>query len=235
MSSTPRLRHPAAAYDGAPVSASAHVSDQVRAERIAGESGQRLLAATRRTIGREGVGGATLAAITSEAGLALGMIFWVFGSKNRLLTELLLTDARERLDALRSAVAPASSADELLDALTVQVTGFLEEELGVHVLLQELGSVALREPEMREAIAERRGEWCRVFAELLEAKQAESVIELAATPATVATLLTALGHGLAIDVLLGPERDRQADIDSARTWGRQLLAPSEDDRAAASP
>lgn len=205
------------------MSGAARVSEEVRAARIAGESGQRLLAATRRTIARRGVAGSTLAAITTEAGFTGGMVFWVFGGKRRLFAELLAADARERLDALRAAVAPASCADELLDALAEQVTGFLREELGVHVLLQELGSLALREPGMREAIAERRAEWSRLFAELLEAKANAGVIELAAEPATVATLLTALGHGLAIDVLLGPERDPQPIIDSARTWVRHLV------------
>jgi AcrR family transcriptional regulator len=212
------------------VSGSESVSEEVRAARIAGESGQRLLAATRRTIARNGIAGSTLGAITTEAGLTGGMVFWVFGGKRRLFAELLAADARERLDGLRAAITPASCIGELLDALAEQVTGFLREELGAHVLLQELGSLALREPEMREAIAERRGQWCRTFAELLEAKADEGVIELAAEPATVATLLTALGHGLAIDVLLGPERDPQPIIDSARTWVRELLAPTDEER-----
>lgn len=200
------------------------VDEDVRAGRIRGPKGQAILAATRHLIGRVGVEGATFDAITAEAGVARGAVFWAFGSKERLMLTLLEDDARVRLDSLEGAVSAARSADELVDALAGQVRGFVEEDLGVHVLLQELGSIALREPSVRAALAERRREWSATFAGLLEAKQAEGAIDLATDPATAAALVTAVGHGLAINALLDPREDPAPIIEGGRSWVRGLLA-----------
>lgn len=190
-----------------------------------------MLAATRRLIGRHGIEGATFDLITQEAGVGRGTIHWAYGSKERLLLELLKADAAARFDALRAAVAPATSAEEVGDALAAQVTGFLEDELGVHVLLQELGSVALREPEIGKALATRRVEWSELFAQLLEAKAAEGVIELPGEPAMLATLLTAFGHGLATNALLDPDCEVEPMIESARECVLRVLEPANDSNA----
>lgn len=190
-----------------------------------------MLAATRRLIGRHGIEGATFDLITQEAGVGRGTIHWAYGSKERLLLELLKADAAARFDALRAAVAPATSAEEVGDALAAQVTGFLEDELGVHVLLQELGSVALREPEIGKALATRRAEWSELFAQLLEAKAAEGVIELPGQPAMLATLLTAFGHGLATNALLDPDCEVEPMIESARECVLRVLEPANDSNA----
>lgn len=190
-----------------------------------------MLAATRRLIGRHGIEGATFDLITQEAGVGRGTIHWAYGSKERLLLELLKADAAARFDALRAAVAPATSAEEVGDALAAQVTGFLEDELGVHVLLQELGSVALREPEIGKALATRRAEWSELFAQLLEAKAAEGVIELPGEPAMLATLLTAFGHGLATNALLDPDCEVEPMIESARECVLRVLEPANDSNA----
>jgi len=190
-----------------------------------------VLAATRRLIGRHGIEGATFDLITQEAGVGRGTIHWAYGSKERLLLELLKADAAARFDALRAAVAPATSAEEVGDALAAQVTGFLEDELGVHVLLQELGSVALREPEIGKALATRRAEWSELFAQLLEAKAAEGVIELPGEPAMLATLLTAFGHGLATNALLDPDCEVEPMIESARECVLRVLEPANDSNA----
>ena len=190
-----------------------------------------MLAATRRLIGRHGIEGATFDLITQEAGVGRGTIHWAYGSKERLLLELLKADAAARFDALRAAVAPATSAEEVGDALAAQVTGFLEDELGVHVLLQELGSVALREPEIGKALATRRAKWSELFAQLLEAKAAEGVIELPGEPAMLATLLTAFGHGLATNALLDPDCEVEPMIESARECVLRVLEPANDSNA----
>lgn len=207
------------------MSGSAHVSEAVRAERIASESGQRLLAAARRTIARDGVVGSTLDAVTTEAGLARGMVFWVFGSKDRLLIELLEADARERIQGLHDALSAPGSFDELLEAVIGQVESFIDEDLGAHVLLQEMASVALREPAIRSALAARRARWRSTLAEVLEDKRSHGIIAFDGEPAVVATTLTALGHGLATQAALEPGYDLEPAVEEMRRWVRALFAP----------
>lgn len=186
-----------------------------------------MLAATRQLVGRYGIEGATFDLITQEAGVGRGTIHWAYGSKERLVLELLNADAAARLHALRDAITPVASTEELVDAFVAHVEWFLDEELGVHVLLQELGSLALREPSVRDALASRRREWGKVFGELLEAKEAEGVVSLADEPRVVAGMLTALGHGLAMHALLDPDPELEPLMLRARACVAPMLGADE--------
>lgn len=202
------------------------VSESARAARIESRRGQAVLAATRRLIGRHGIEGATFELITQEAEVGRATVHWAFGTKERLLLELLKQDAAVRLESLRTAISSASTLDELLDRMIALVAGYVDEELGVHVLLQELSSAALREPEVGVALAERRAEWSTVFGELLAAKEAEGVVSLVGKPHIVGAALTALGHGLAMHALLDPRQDAGPVIEAGRISAVALLAPA---------
>lgn len=132
------------------------------------------------------------------------------------------------METLRSAICSASSVDELLDRLVALVVDFVREpELGVHVLLQELGSVALREPQVGVALAARRADWAAVFGQLLEDKQSAGVLTLVDDPEVVAALLTAFGHGLAIHALLEPSSDLEPLLRRARSSAESLFVRGE--------
>lgn len=209
------------------MTAQPEVSERLRTDRIASRRGQAVLAATRRLVGRHGIEGATFDLITEEADVGRGTIHWAYGSKERLLLELLNADAAARLDALREAITPVASTAELVEAFAAHVRWYLNEELGVHVLLQELSSLALREPTVRHALASRRREWGRVFTELLETKEAEGVITLAGEPGVVAGVLTALGHGVAMHALLDPDPELEPLMLRAQACAASLVGASE--------
>lgn len=191
------------------------VNEDLRASRIGGPKGQAILAATRRVIRGVGVEGATFDAITAEAGVARGAVFWAFGSKERLLLEVLDEVGRERLDELTAAFDGAQTLDEMLDGIVDQVVACRAEDA---VLVQEMASIALREPSVGAALAARRERWRVAVAELLGRKCDEGVIALDADALVVATTLTAFGHGLAVQGLLEPELALDDALKDLRCW-----------------
>lgn len=103
------------------------ISASERARRIATPEAQRLLVAARKLIARRGAGAANINAIAAECGLAGTSLLYHFGTKGRLLVEL-LRQGHERLAGLlnvelRGAAAPAEAAASIARVLE----GYLPE------------------------------------------------------------------------------------------------------------
>ena len=79
---------------------------------------EQLVQATIRSIARRGLSGTTLAEVTREAGLSMGIANLHFESKDRLLAATLSSVADEYNDGLRAVLtAPHSSLEERLEGL----------------------------------------------------------------------------------------------------------------------
>jgi AcrR family transcriptional regulator len=64
-------------------------------------AGQRLIAAERESVRERGVAGTTFDRIFPRAGVSRGSIAWYFGTKERLLAEVLRADSDRRLARMR--------------------------------------------------------------------------------------------------------------------------------------
>jgi AcrR family transcriptional regulator len=199
------------------------ISASERRRRIASPAGQRLIAAARQSLRERGVAGTTFDRIAPEAGVSRGSIAWYFGTKERLLAEVMRADSDRRLDRMRERLEPAGTSEELIAAFGDLLGEFLDPERGPQVVLGEMASLALRHETIRAAQAELRRRWRSELASVLERKVAEGVIELPGSAEGAASLLTALAQGIAIEAISDPEWEAREAIEQAAVAARSVL------------
>jgi AcrR family transcriptional regulator len=194
-----------------------------RDRRIASPAGQRLVAAARESIRERGVAGTTFDRIGPEARVSRGSIAWYFGTKERLLAEVLRSDSDRRLVRMRERLEPVASSEEMIVAFGDLLGEFLDESRGPQIVLGEMASLALRHETIRMAQTELRRRWRRELARVLEEKVEQGVILLPGSAEGTASLLTALAQGMAIETISDPDWDVREAIEQAAVAARALL------------
>jgi len=191
---------------------------------VDGEPAQRIVEAARRMVGERGIEQSHVGDIAAAAGLSRGLVRYYFGSKDGLMLQVMEADARDRLRLLHEHLEPATSVDELVEGLGKTFAEFVREDRGAHLLLQELGTLALRRSAIRARRAQLRADYRGAMAGILAAKQRDGVIALAGGDVDgVAALLIALGQGLACEVLADPEWDCRPALAHAGLTAKHLL------------
>jgi AcrR family transcriptional regulator len=193
------------------------------ARRLATEQAQRILAAARRLVAQRGVERSHVIDIAREAGVARGLVTYYYGTKDRLLAEVMDADAHARLERLDELAGGAGSLDDLLDGMQEALCEFVDR--GAHVAMQELGTLALRNAEIRARQARIRSSYRAALAAVLVDKERQAIVALRADARDVAAVLIALGQGLATEALADPGWDRAGALACARAFARHLLAP----------
>lgn len=196
----------------------------VHARRVDAEPARRILDAARRLVGERGIANSHVGDIAEAAGLSRGLVRYYFGSKNGLLAEVMEAAARDRLALLHEHLEPATTVDELVAGISANLSGFMRQDRGAHLVLQELGSLALREPDIRARSAQLRERYRRALADLLRAKDDAGVIALGDQhPEAVAGTVIALSQGVADEVLADPEWDYRPTLRAAQRAIKHLL------------
>ena len=72
--------------------------------RLDSEKAKRIVAAMRASVGRRGAAGSTFDHVAQEAGVSRGLLHYYFGSKERLLVEVVRHDSDIRAAALEDAL-----------------------------------------------------------------------------------------------------------------------------------
>src|SRR6187431_1764629 len=85
--------------------------------RLEGDKAQRIIEAMRASVARRGAAGSTFDHVAREAGVSRGLLHYYFGTKERLLVEVVRRDTEVRLAAIDEALAEARTADDFIDAL----------------------------------------------------------------------------------------------------------------------
>ena len=84
---------------------------------LSGDKAQRIVDAMRASVAARGAAGSTFDHVAREAGVSRGLLHYYFGTKERLLVEVVRRDSDLRLAALDEAIAAATQAIRpLLDA-----------------------------------------------------------------------------------------------------------------------
>src|SRR5947209_9266720 len=117
--------------------------------RIDSDKAKRIVGAMRRSVGRRGAAGSTFDHVAQEAGVSRGLLHYYFGTKERLLVEVVRHDSEIRLHALEQRLAGAHSIDAIIDALVTQLKDFLDEDPASKALIYEMFSVSRRNEEIR--------------------------------------------------------------------------------------
>ena len=168
--------------------------------------------------------GAHVGAIAEAAGLARGLVRYYFASKDGLLAEVMEAEARDRLVLLREQLGAATSVDELVAAMAAILADYMREDRGAHLVAQELGGLALRDPAIGARRAQLRARYRREFAAILHSKHDAAAIALGdVDDEGVAAALIALGQGLASEALADPDWDAGPALKEAEAAARHLL------------
>jgi AcrR family transcriptional regulator len=191
---------------------------------LAGDKAQRIVEAMRASVARRGVAGSTFDHVAREAGVSRGLLHYYFGTKERLLVEVVRRDTDVRLALLDEALAGAHTADDFIDALVRSLEDMVRRDPDFVTLVFELFAVARRNAEIGAEVAELTRRMRDQVADLLEAKQREGVIRLHDEPDAVVTVLFVLADGLAMRMLIEPDRDFAATLRAGVTCARALLA-----------
>ena len=195
--------------------------------RLEGDKAQRIIAAMRASVSKRGAAGSTFDHVAREAGVSRGLLHYYFGSKERLLVEVVRHDCDVRNRNMDERLERAGSVEEILDALVVGLNEFIEDDAGGQAVIYEMLSASRHSEEIRAELAELYRQWRERLAGWLRVKEREGVIRLQAEPEAVASILFALGDGFGIQVLSDPDWDQQSSFELGVASARRLLGASE--------
>src|SRR5215216_492166 len=131
---------------------------------LEGDKAQRIIAAMRASVATRGAAASTFDHVAREAGVSRGLLHYYFGSKERLLVEVVRHDCKVTNGALEE---------------------FVEEEPGSQAVTYEMLSASRHSDEIRAELAELYRRWRRHLAEALREKENHGVVHLQADPDSV--------------------------------------------------
>jgi AcrR family transcriptional regulator len=176
-------------------------------ERLSGDKVQRIVDAMRTCIAQRGITGATFEHVSREAGVSRGLLHYYFGTKERLLIEVLRSDAEVRIGALDQPLEAAQTADDVLDVFVAGAEEILKSDPGFYVLIFELFTAGRQNPEIRAELAQVYEGSRRHVAGILRRKEEQGVLKLRFDPETTVTFMFGAADGAALQRLTNPERD----------------------------
>jgi AcrR family transcriptional regulator len=182
-------------------------SAQAAERRLDSEKAKRIVQAMRASVGRRGAAASTFDHVAQEAGVSRGLLHYYFGTKERLLVEVVRHDSDVRMGRLEESLAGADSVDAIVESLVTQLKDYVGEDPASHALIYELLSVSRRNEEVREELAQLYRRVREQVADVLRAKEREGVVRLRGSAESVASLLFALGDGLELQLVSDPSWD----------------------------
>src|SRR6478735_8036604 len=174
---------------------------------LSGEKAQRIVDAMRLSVAKRGAAGSTFEHVAREAGVSRGLLHYYFGTKERLLVEVVRRDTELRVERLDERLTGAKSVDDVIGALVASLTDMIDNEPGFFLLLYELFSAGRRNPDIQREVGQLFDRTRSHVAEVLEAKQNEGVISLRHDATAIVCFLFAVGDGFALQALSEPSRD----------------------------
>jgi AcrR family transcriptional regulator len=190
---------------------------------LTGDKAARIVEAMRTSVAARGIAGSTFDRVAREAGVSRGLLHYYFGTKERLLVEVVRRESDVRVELLGQAVAGAAGADEVIDALVRSFEEMLGESSAV-VTFYELFTLGQRNEEIAAELAGLAQRTRERLADALRTGHEAGVFELRAPPGELAGFLIALADGVTIRRLSEPALEIKPLMDQAVAAARALLA-----------
>jgi len=190
---------------------------------LSGDKAKRIVDAMRDSVARRGAAGSTFEHVAREAGVSRGLLHYYFGTKERLLVEVVRRDAELRVARLDERLGEAESVDDVLEALVSSLTDMIENEPSFFLLLYELFSAGRRNPDIQHEVGQLFERTRSHVAEVLRKKEEEGVLSLRFDAESIVSYLFALGDGFALQALSDPARDNTGALAAGTASARHLL------------
>jgi len=191
---------------------------------LSGEKAQRIIDAMRESVAKRGAAGSTFEHVAREAGVSRGLLHYYFGTKERLLVEVVRRDSEIRVARLDEPLGNAETVDDVIDILLASLTDLIDNEPAFFLLLYELFSAGRRNPEIQREVGQLFDRTRSHVAEILEAKEREGVLSLRYEADAIVAYLFAVADGFALQALSEPERDIAPALSAGAASARFLLA-----------
>jgi AcrR family transcriptional regulator len=190
---------------------------------LSGEKAQRIVDAMRDSVANRGAAGSTFEHVAREAGVSRGLLHYYFGTKERLLVEVVRRDTELRVARLDERLGEAKTVEDVLHALVSSLTDLIENEPGFFLLLYELFSAGRRNEDIQREVGQLFERTRSHVADLLRAKENEGVLSLRYGAEAVVSYLFAVGDGFALQALSDPKRDNTESLAAGAASARYLL------------
>ena len=191
---------------------------------LSGDKAQRIVNAMRESVAKRGAAGSTFEHVAREAGVSRGLLHYYFGTKERLLVEVVRRDTELRVERLDERLTGAKSVDDVIGALVASLTDMIDNEPGFFLLLYELFSAGRRNPDIQREVGQLFEKTRSHVADVLSSKEEEGVLKLRFAADAVVSYLFALGDGFALQVLSDPSRDSTGVFEVGAASARYLLS-----------
>ena len=191
--------------------------------RLDSDKARRIVAAMRDSVARRGAAGSTFDHVAREAGVSRGLLHYYFGSKERLLVEVVRHDADIRLHTLEERLRGADSIDAIVESLLLQLREYVEEEPGWHAVIHEMLSAARRNDEIRDELGNLYRRVRAEMAAVLRAKEADGIVTLRADAEAVASFFLSIADGLEVQIASDPAWENGPTVRAASEVARFLL------------
>jgi AcrR family transcriptional regulator len=190
---------------------------------LSGDKAQRIVDAMRESVAKRGAAGSTFEHVAREAGVSRGLLHYYFGTKERLLVEVVRRDTELRVERLDERLAPAKNVEDVIQGLVASLNDVIENEPGFFFLLFELFSAGRRNPDIQKEVGQLFERTRTHVAEVLDSKQEEGVVNLRFPAEDVVSYLFALGDGVALQVLSDKSRESAGTFAVGVSTARYLL------------
>jgi AcrR family transcriptional regulator len=190
---------------------------------LSGDKAQRIVDAMRESVAKRGAAGSTFEHVAREAGVSRGLLHYYFGTKERLLVEVVRRDTELRVERLDERLGSAKTVDGVVGALVTSLTDMIDNEPGFFLLLYELFSAGRCNPDIQREVGQLFEKTRSHVAEVLRSKDEEGVLSLRFAAEDVVSYLFALGDGFALQALSDPSRDSSGAMAVGVASARYLL------------
>src|SRR5687768_16004815 len=177
----------------------------------------------RSSVAQRGVAGSTFDHVAREAGVSRGLLHYYFGTKERLLAEVVRHDTDVRMALLDEQLTGATTPDDVLGRLVASLEEVVDAEPDLITLVFELFALSRRHEEIDVEFAELWRQTRERLGAILRALQDDGAIRLGAEPEEVADVLFAMADGMALRMLAEPGRHWSPAIAASVAAARPLL------------
>lgn len=191
--------------------------------RLRGEKAIRIIEAMRESVAEVGVADSTFDRVSAKANVSRGLLHYHFGTKERLLVEVIRRDTEIRIEILGEALREAESLAAVIGAFLETFASTLTEGRGYVYMVSELFVAGRHSPELTRELGALYSRARREFAGILRAKEREGVIKLRFDAEAVLAYLFAAGDGASVQQLTDPTLDAEATARASVEVARFLL------------
>lgn len=177
----------------------------------------------RESVAEVGIAGSTFERVSGKAGVSRGLLHYYFGTKERLLVEVIRRDTDFRIETLGAALRAATTVDEVIAAFLATFERTISEQQGYVYMVSELFVAGRHNPEVLRELGALYGRARREFAELLREKEREGVVSLRFDAESVLAHLFAAGDGASVQQLSDPTLDVAGALHAGHQVARFLL------------